>query len=431
MAYLARTGAHRGARKGTALSPVRTAPAALTVADVDLRARYLEEVLGVLYPGTSASADRGGPEPDVVADYAVVPDAHRPRLLVPLTSHRIAVAAVRRYAEPQSRLAKLKREAVVAALRSGASGVLLRHRLRIRGRTGDTVHGYLRDNLGLDVSLGIHIGPARANRKPVLQLLGPDGDTVGFAKLGTNPLTRDLVRAEAAALTSLARRPLRHLSVPRVVHTGQWNGHEVLVQSALPVWLPRAPLAPWRLTAAMLDVAASGDPHSGPLDDSTYWISLLRRLRAVADQPDGAALGAAARTMVGRRGGTVLRYGAWHGDWAPWNMAALADTLLVWDWERYARDVPMGFDVVHHELQRRIEADSDATAAVEATVGHAGQALAAFDVDPEARELTALLYLIDLASRYLADRQAEAGARLGVLGRWLLPVLIRRVENLE
>ena len=35
-----------------------------------------------------------------------------------------------------------------------------------------------------------------------------------------------------------------------------------------------------------------------------------------------------------------------------------------------------------------------------------------------------------LAARYLADRQAEAGARLGVLGTWLLPVLIRRVAEL-
>jgi uncharacterized membrane protein len=45
--------------------------------------------------------------------------------------------------------------------------------------------------------------------------------------------------------------------------------------------------------------------------------------------------------------------------------------------------------------------------------------------------VTALLYLVDLAARYLADRQAEAGARLGVLGSWLLPVLIARVSALS
>jgi hypothetical protein len=51
-------------------------------------------------------------------------------------------------------------------------------------------------------------------------------------------------------------------------------------------------------------------------------------------------------------------------------------------------------------------------------------------VVPGSAEITALLYLVDLAARYLADRQAEAGARLGVLGTWLLPVLIDRVGRL-
>jgi hypothetical protein len=411
------------------VSPVRTAPALPAAADVGLRAQYLREVLSALYPAAEASTGRSATA-DRVADYVVVPDARRPRLLVPLTSRRVAAAAVRRYAEPQSRLARLKREAVVAALRTGASALLLRHRLRINGRAADTIDGYLSDALGLDLSLSIHIGPARANRKPVLQLLTADGSTVGFAKLGTGELTRRLVRAEATALTELARHDIPHLSIPRVLHHGRFNGHEVLVQSALPVWLPRAALSPDRLIAAMRAIAGSGGPRRGPLDDSTYWIDLRGRLLTVADQPDGAVLAAAAQTLVDRRGSTILGYGAWHGDWAPWNMAALADTLLVWDWERYAVDVPMGFDAVHHELQRRIENDSDAAGAVDKAVRRAGEVLGAFDVHPRARELTALLYLVDLAARYLADRQAEAGARLGVLGRWLLPVLIRRVERL-
>jgi hypothetical protein len=92
--------------------------------------------------------------------------------------------------------------------------------------------------------------------------------------------------------------------------------------------------------------------------------------------------------------------------------------------------VPAGFDAIHHELQKRIQSTGDAADAVEATVARAGELLAPFAVAPEARELTALLYLVDLATRYLSDRQAEAGARLGVLGTWLLPVLIRRVEEL-
>jgi hypothetical protein len=54
--------------------------------------------------------------------------------------------------------------------------------------------------------------------------------------------------------------------------------------------------------------------------------------------------------------------------------------------------------------------------------------LAPFGVtDPAAARLTALLYLVDLATRYLDDKRS--GGRLGVLGTWLLPELLRAVEE--
>ncbi|BFU46947.1 hypothetical protein [Krasilnikovia sp. MM14-A1004] len=410
------------------MSPVKTAPAELTAGDAALRAQYLTEVLGLLYP-PPCTAHRGRAAGETVAEYVVVPDARRPRLLVP-TSRRVAAAAVRRYAEPQSRTARLKRDAVVAALRTGMSGVLLRDRIRVTGPVEESIDGHLREALGRELSVSIHIGPARANRKPVLQLISPAGETFGFGKLGTGPLTQRLVREETNALVALGAAGLSKLTVPRVLHAGQWRGLQVLVQSALPVWLPRAPLTPRRLAAAMLDVAGCCGYSTATLTASPYWGEVRGRLAAVADRAEGRALATAADLLAGRVGGTMLRFGAWHGDWAPWNMANLADALLVWDWERFATGVPVGFDAVHYELQRRIQADGDAAGAVDATVRRAGELLAPFGLATEVRELTALLYLVDLAARYLTDRQAEAGARLGVLGTWLLPVLIRRVEEL-
>jgi hypothetical protein len=409
------------------MSPVKTAPAELTAGDAELRTQYLTEVLELLYPWPCRTDGTAGTP---IAEYLVVPDARRPRLLVPSTSRRVAAAAVRRYAEPQSRAAKLKRDAVVAAVRTGASAVLLRDRIRVTGPYSSSIDGYLSESLGRELSVSVHIGPARANRKPVLQLIGPEGDTFGFGKLGTGPLTRRLVRAETAALEELRGSGLTKLTVPSVLYAGEWRGLQVLIQSALPVWLPRAPLHPRRLMAAMLDVAGCCGYTNGPLDDSGYWQELRGRLHEVADRPEAAGLASAAELLVKHAGDTVFRYGSWHGDWAPWNMANLAETLLVWDWERFATGVPMGFDAVHHELQTRIQSTGDARDAVEQTVCRAAELLAPFGVPAAGREVTALLYLVDLATRYLTDRQAEAGARLGVLGTWLLPVLIRRVEEL-
>lgn len=409
------------------MSPVKTAPAELVVRDAELRTQYLNEVLELLYP---APCRTDGTPGTPIAEYLVVPDARRPRLLVPSVSRKVAAAAVRRYAEPQSRTAKLKRDAVVAAVRTGASGFLLRDRIKVTGPFSQSIDGHLSDALGRELAVSVHIGPARANRKPVLQLISPGGATFGFGKLGTGPLTRRLVRAETEALRRLGTAGLTRLKVPAVLHSGQWRDLEVLVQSALPVWEPRAPLTEQRLVGAMMDVAGCCGYSHGTLVGSAYWAELRGRLVAVGDRAEGAALTSAAELLATHAGHHNLRYGAWHGDWAPWNMANLAGALLVWDWERFATGVPVGFDALHHELQQRIQSTGDAAAAVEATVRKAGELLAPFGVATEARELTALLYLIDLAARYLSDRQAEAGARLGVLGTWLLPVLIRRVEEL-
>jgi hypothetical protein len=44
--------------------------------------------------------------------------------------------------------------------------------------------------------------------------------------------------------------------------------------------------------------------------------------------------------------------------------------------------------------------------------------------------LTGILYLADLATRYLADRQAQAGAALGAPGTWLIPAVTEQVRQL-
>ncbi len=407
------------------MSPLRQAPSALTAQDAVRRSEYLTEVLDILYP----AGNGGGPS---IVEYLAVPDARRPRLLVPTRPFRVAGLAVHRYAQPASRLGRVKRDLASLAAATGAARLVPGNLIRVGGPRAESIDGYLGDALGRELAVSVHIGPARANRKPVLQLLSPRGETIGFAKLGTNPLTHRLVRLETTALTTLDHIGLSTVDTPRVLHAGAFRGHQVLVQSALPAWRARGRgrrVAPDRLAAAMRELAHCLGVTTEPLAASPYWKTLRDTLDAVAPRgADGAALARAAEQLVSRAGDVELSYGAWHGDWAPWNMAATPDRILVWDWERFTPGVPIGFDAVHYALQVRLERGEDAGAAVDATLARAGALLAPFEV-AEPR-VTALLYLVELAARYLADRQAEAGARLGVLGNWLLPVLIRRVEEL-
>jgi hypothetical protein len=383
----------------------------------------LADISPVLWPppATAGAAQDGKPRPGQ-RDFLVLPSAAQPRLLVP-SDRRVAAAALRRYGEPGSARAWLGSRVLALALRAGAARAGLGGRFRVRAEPGaDTIEAYLAGIIGQEVLISTYLGAARANSKPVLQLLTAHGDTIGFAKISVNPLTRDLIRAERAALTALASAPLRELIVPRVLHHGLWRGHEVLVMSALPVWRRRTPLRPGQLDAAMTELAAVGGGCRGRLATSPYLARITSRLSQVAPGPDKQALAAALGQLAGAD--PELSFGAWHGDWTGWNMASTRDGLLVWDWERFTRPVPAGFDPLHYRLQTAVVRHRrPLRQAAAGVITTAPRALAPFGVPAAAARVTGLLYLADLSVRYLTDRQAEAGARLGRPGTWLIPAI--------
>jgi hypothetical protein len=142
------------------------------------------------------------------------------------------------------------------------------------------------------------------------------------------------------------------------------------------------------------------------------------------------ALQFALETLAERVRGADLTYGAWHGDWTPWNMASTRDGLLVWDWERFAVGAPFGFDALHYWLQNEVvPRRRDPLVAAADCLARAEQLLAPFGTPATNARITASLYLADLATRYLVDRQSEAGAPLGAPGEWLIPALAAEVAR--
>ena len=388
----------------------------------------LADVCAVLWPPpATASPARGRAAGPGERDFILLPRAQRPRLLVP-ASRRASAAALRRYGQPGSLRAWAASRALALALSGGGAAVGLGGRLRVRASpSGDSIEAYLNEALGREVLISTHLGAARANRKPVLQLLTDRGETAGFAKISVNPLTRDLILAERAALSQLAAGTFRGLTVPRVLHHGQWHGREVLIMSALPVWRRRKPLRAGQLAAAMMEIAEVGGCDRGPLPGSPYLARLRARVGALPAGPDRDALGAALEVLGGA--GVRLSFGSWHGDWTGWNMASTADGLLVWDWERFTPGVPVGFDALHYRLQQAVvRRHQPPPAAAAGCVRAAPVSLAAFGVPAAEARAVAILYLAELSARYLADRQAEAGAELGRPGTWLIPVIEEAVR---
>jgi len=394
-----------------------------TADDLRRRATYLAEVIDQLYPG--ARQDKP------TTPYIVVPGRRKPRVLIPAADRKVAAAALSRYARPAARGARLKRDAAVWALRLGVDRLLLPHRVKVGGAEG--IDDHLASLLGHEVHLSIHIGPARANRKPVLQILDGDANTVAFAKLGVNALTRELVDAETAATRRLSEyADLKLLRVPRLLHSGNWNGHNLMVTSALPAWAAPAELGPARRVAAMRELADTCGNSRSPLGESNYAARLRSRLKALSEsaEPDADTLHTAGETLLDRYAATELSFGAWHGDWSPWNTRETAEVIYLWDLERFETGVPYGFDAAHYRLQDDIiTKGADPTTAVLGLVADAPAILAPMGVAPSEAEATALLYLVDLAARYMGDQAERAGAALGALGRWLLPTLLRHIAR--
>ena len=130
----------------------------------------------------------------------MLPSAGRPRLLVP-SVRRAGAAALRRYGEPGSVTAWAGSRALALALSGGAAAAAWVERLRVRVPDGaDTIEAYLRTSSGTRCwSACTWARPGRTASRCCS--CSPSGETAGFAKIGVNPLTSDLVRAEQAALT--------------------------------------------------------------------------------------------------------------------------------------------------------------------------------------------------------------------------------------
>ncbi len=370
-------------------------------------AAYVERALSHLWP-----ADGGLP-----TTMLALPSRAAPRLLVRPAPARVSARAVRALTSDRSVRSILRREVVAAGLRVGAGSLLARRHGFTVGAGG--IDAYLADLLGTPVHVAMSIGPPRANRKPVLAVLRPDGEVIAYAKVGLDDLPRVLVRHEAGALRRLADAMLTSVTVPHLLHGGRWNGVDLLVQSALPTARAR-PVAPDRLIAAGREIAAI---HAGrcELASSPAWHRMSRTLADLSGPRAGVLRHHAAE--VERQFGTrVVDVGTWHGDWTPWNVVATPDAVLAWDWERFAQGVPVGYDALHHHVQegavgRRIREIAPWLA------GSAARVLAPYGVEPASAAAVTSAYLLEIGSRYVADGQDVAGPRLGRIEDWLLPAL--------
>jgi hypothetical protein len=401
-----------------------------------VRHDYLEQLLQAMWPAPARISRPGrlARRSSSARDYVAVPNDLRPKLLLPRHPHRVTAAGLRNYKSSARGRNRLKLQVLATMTRFGAAD-LLPSRVRIEtGPVGSRsgIDDYLSSALDRELYVCIYIGVARAVQKPVLQLLSPAGVTFGFAKVGTNSLTRRLVRSEGESLQSLAAHPWTRLRIPSVLHQGEWNGHQVLVQEALTSTEGAGAFDSVAMTEAMVELSSARGVTSGKVTDSPYWQGLRQRLSALPPSPYVEIIDSTLSQIEPAADAVLLDFGSWHGDFAPWNMSFSGARVNVWDWEQFETGVPLGYDALHFHAQRALVRDSrDSHEAMDSALLAAPELLAPFGIEPSAAGVVGLLYLVEIALRYLQDGEVDAGTRMGRLQSWLEPVTTRQLERLE
>lgn len=387
--------------------------------DQNARARlaYLDATEELLWPTADAATRAAN-------GLCILPSPTKPRLLTPVSPRRAASSAVLRYSAQQSWLGRGAGVGLAAAVRLGYVGRASRRRPG-HAVGPDSIDAHLGQVMGEAVSTSLSLSPDRANRKPVLQVFDHAGRTIAFAKIGINDLSDQLVRNEAVALAELAGSRLATATVPRLLSSATWRGMPVLVTSPLPALSLRR-VSDALVDPAMQEISAIGAEPAGAAPLGRY----VSRLHARAEE---AAAGAGVDFIVHWRGlfdAVVAQpaiadvaWGSWHGDWTTWNCVPLGERLAVWDWERFDRGVPTGFDRLHFELNRTVGRSRTGFAtAAPALIAGAGELLRPWRVAPSTARVIALLYILDISLRYMSDDQRASGGG-GTVETWAFPAV--------
>lgn len=364
----------------------------------------LRDVISLLWPGMS---DTWSDDPlgESTIRFVVLPSLRHPRVVVS-ANRRAAARSLLRFSSSSKAGDVLIRWAGSLALRlPGATR--LGGSLTYASRGESSITDFLAGLLGRPLTMSLTIGTDRANRKPVLTLFAPDGSIIAFAKIGHTSESAVHVELEARNLNRIQGVDVANVEVPRVLSLEYWSDMPVLVLSPLVLTSWQALRQRGDLLGAAEGVASVFGTEGCHLGDTRLWQEASIHAESIEDTGVRDEMQAILDSVVERHGATLVRSGAWHGDFAPWNMAWRRDTLMLWDWERLETGVPVGMDLIHHSVQ---VATSRHGFTVEAVLRGMETAVTVNDA------ATALAlkhsYLLAISTRYFLSSQRPGGSVL-------------------
>jgi thymidylate kinase len=329
--------------------------------------------------------------------------------LIPLDSCQSGANALRLY-NAQNLKARGVKRLLMVGLKAGISWPLLRRVQLInrqdvseKAKSTTSLLEHLKGIFGRDdLTFAISFGTPGPHRKPVVQIMTYDGEVLGYAKVGRDDATNRLVQNEVQMLQVLAPAHLRAFTVPRVLHSGWWEDHFVCVLSASKGVSDRARQMLTPLHLAALKELRVAQVAWGPLQESSFWITLCCRIRQTHHTYYRHVLEqgiAKAEVWVGK---TPLPFQFCHGDFTPWNMRQDGKKLFIFDWEYASEAGPPAWDLFHFRFETmRLLKQWNACAIYASLVENERfrrgreSALAALDLEEKCLKPFLLLYLLD------------------------------------
>lgn len=368
--------------------------------------------------------------PGPTRSYLALPNPARPRMLIDASSP----LATRRVLRVVTVSGGARNRALASIAGQMSRLYLTTGRVRLPSGEG-SLETHISHELGQrGLAFGWTFGPPRANRKPVVTIVGKSGNAAAYGKIAVNPLTRALLAHEAETITRLSGA-VSGLQVPGCGPITEWQGLGVLlIEPVVPIH-PGAALPEHLRMAAEDGIAAALGTRRMPLAESSFW-QFTKTQIVVATHANPAwenGIRDTIREIEMRAGEVEVTLGSWHGDWTRHNVGYTERGASAWDWERFETGVPVGFDALHYWLTERLAATAASTDAAAELVTVAPEILSRYVASGAIRDprLVALLYLMTIGTRYMTDRQDLAGSLASGFETWLLdslPVLARTLD---
>ena len=379
--------------------------------------------LSALWPEPNSVTLRQGPGRTPGLGFLLLPHASRATLLVPTCPRKATAAALSNYKSPSTRAGRMQSRVLRGMGLTGLANLAPSRAIVSLDPRAENLMAHISELLGEDLIAGIHLGPPRANQKPIIQVLRPSGETVAFAKVGINDLTNERVSVEATALTRLSRTSFSHLVVPELLHRGRWGDCAFVLLAPVQTWTASGIDVAAR-SRAMEELSLKGSAPAEPLADLPWWNRTRQNLAEHGHASEAKALTQMMSRAEEKWGDLNVDVGWNHGDWTPWNMSTGANRAIVWDWERFAEDIPVGFDALHYAFQAGVRLDGlSPLESLRRLTDESGWIVAQNGAPTEQGQMLLALYLVGVGERFITDGQEKAGAKKGPLASWLVPGL--------